>query len=126
MPPTTTRLLASLLLVTQLGACTKWELQPVVPGRAFADSQYARRGVRVTTADDRSVEILRPRLTGDTIMGRAKGKGAVSVSLRDVRSLAVKRPAAGRTVLLVLGSVIGGGVLGITVLCILVCGLPPT
>jgi hypothetical protein len=66
------------------------------------DPQYAQKRVRITTVDNRRLEILRPLLKGDTLVGQAKDT-VVAVPFLQIRDLAVRRPDTGRTFLLVLG-----------------------
>ncbi len=101
-----TRCISSLLLVTYLSACTKWQVQNVTPEQTFADSFYVRKGVRVITVDSQRVEIKHPKLTGDTITGRSNSAAMVAIPLQNVRELDVRRPDSGRTLLLLAGSIV--------------------
>jgi hypothetical protein len=100
--------ISSLLLVTYLNACTSWQVQGVPPERVLQDPQYAQKGVRITTVDNRRLEILRPLLKGDTLVGQATDT-VVAVPLLEIRDLAVRRPDTGRTFLLVLGLAAAAG-----------------
>lgn len=114
--------LSSLLLVTYLNACTSWQLQGVPPERVLQDPQYARKSVRITTVDNRRLEIFRPHLRGDTLTGQAKDT-AVAVPLPQIRDLSVRRADTERTILLVLGLAAAAGV---GVLVLFVATLPET
>jgi hypothetical protein len=72
------------------------------------DPQYAEKEVRITTVDRRRLEILRPLLKGDTLVGQVKDT-VVAVPLLEIRDLAVRRPDTGRTFLLVLGVAAAAG-----------------
>lgn len=122
MPYPATRYVSALLLATYVSACTSWKVQHVPPEKTFADSLYARRGVRVTTLDTQRVEIRHPRLTEGTISGRNRSEAMVAIPLENVRELAVKRPDGVRTVLLVFGSIVGAGALTVVALCAVFCG----
>jgi hypothetical protein len=100
--------ISSLLLVTYLNACTSWQVQGVPPERVLQDPQYAQNGVRITTVDNHRLEILRPLLKGDTLVGQAKDT-VVAVPLLEIQDLAVRRPDTGRTFLLILGLAAAAG-----------------
>jgi hypothetical protein len=114
--------ISSLLFVTYLNACTSWQVQGVPPERVLQDPQYTRKGVRITTVDNRRLEILRPRLKGDTLVGQARDT-VVAVPLMDIRDLAVRRSDGGRTLLLVLGL---AATAGLGFLILLAATLPST
>jgi hypothetical protein len=116
------RSIAVLLLSLDLSACTSWKLQTVTPDQAFADSSYVRRGVRVTTLDSQKVEIRHPTLRNEAITGWSRRGGPVAVPLQNIGKLEVKRPDAGKDVMLVLGSAAGAVVLTYAAVCIALCG----
>ena len=101
--------ISSLLLVTYLNACTSWQVQGVPPERVLQDPQYNQKRVRITTVDNRRLEILRPQLRSDTLVGQAKDT-VVTVPLLEIRDLAVRRPDTGRTFLFVLGLAAAAGI----------------
>ncbi len=64
--------------------------------------------VKVTLADDRSVVVLHdPHVTGDTLVGSAKGARR-TILLSDVYGMTDKQTSTGKTALLVLGEGRGG------------------
>jgi hypothetical protein len=110
-----------LLLVTYVSGCTSWRTQHVAPERVLQDSQFVRKGVRVTTLDGRRYEIQRPALRADTLTG-LRGKAATAIPLGQVQQLDVRRPSAPRTALLVVGSLVGAAAATLGVACIMFCG----
>lgn len=119
----TTRYISACLLATYLSACTSWKVQTVAPEQTFSDSLYVRKGVRITTPDSRRVEVKHPKLAEGIIIGRNRGGAMVSFPVENVTEMAVKRPDATRTVLLIAGSVVGAGALTLAAVCIAFCGL---
>jgi hypothetical protein len=80
------------------------------------------RQVKVTLADDRSVVVLHdPHVTGDTLVGSAKG-ARQAILLSDVYGMTDKQGSAGKTALLVLG---GGAAAALFTGVILSNGGPP-
>jgi len=112
---------SAILLAIWLSACTGWQAQRVAPERVLQDSQFVRRGVRVTTLDGRRLEIAHPGLRADTLTG-TRDTGAVAIPLGQVRKLDVRRPSAARTAALVGGSLVGAAAATMGVLCIMLCG----
>lgn len=117
----TTRYISACLLATYLSACTSWKVQTVAPEEAFSDSLYARKGVRITTPDSQRVEVKHPKLAEGIITGRNRGGAMVSFPVENVTEMAVKRPDATRTVLLIVGSVVGAGAITLAAVCIALC-----
>jgi hypothetical protein len=112
---------SAVLVTTWLSACTGWQAQSVAPERVLQDSQFVRRGVRVTTLDGRRLEIAHPALRADTLTGTGD-TAAVAIPLGQVRKLDVRRPSASRTAALVGGSLVGAAAATLGVLCIAFCG----
>lgn len=78
--------------------------------------------VRVTMADDRSVLVLHdPHVTGDTLVGSAKG-ARQAILLSDVYGMTDNQTSAGKTALLVLG---GGAAAALFTAVVLSNGGPP-
>ena len=102
--------LAYLLLVTYPPACTAWHVGTPTPAEFIAREQPQR--IRVTRLDGTSVDLRTPEVRGDSLWG-ARGGGlaqgdnerTVALALSDVRQVAVRRTSAGKTLLLVGGSV---------------------
>jgi len=115
------RHVSAILLATWLSACTGWQAQRVAPERVLQDSQFVRRGVRVTTLDGRRLEIARPVLRGDTLTG-TRDTAAVAIPLGQVRKLDVRRPSVARTAALVGASLVGAAAATLGVACIMFCG----
>lgn len=111
----------ALLMATWLSACTGWQAQQVAPERVLQDSQFVRRGVRVTTLDGRRFEIAHPAVHADTLTGTGD-TAAIAIPLDEVRKLDVRRPSAGRTAALVGGSLVGAAAATLGVACIIFCG----
>jgi hypothetical protein len=103
------RYISAVLLATYLSACTSWQVQKVVPEKTFSDPLYVRKGVRVTTLDNRRFVLRQPELRNDSIAGRVNDTTEMAIPLQGVSELAVRRPDAGRTALLVLGSAAAAG-----------------
>jgi hypothetical protein len=122
MPHPTTRYISACLLATYLSACTSWKVQTVAPEQTFSDSLYARKGVRITTADSQRVEVKHPQLAEGVITGRDRSGAMVSFPVENVTEMAVKRPDGTRTVLLIAGSVVGAGAITLAAVCIAFCG----
>jgi hypothetical protein len=112
---------SALLLVTYMSGCTSWQTQHVAPERVLQDSQFVRKGVRVTTPDGRRHEIERPALRAGTLTG-IRERAAVAIPLGQVQQLDVRRPSAPRTALLVVGSLVGAAAATLGVACIMFCG----
>lgn len=119
----TTRYMSAFLLTSYVSACTSWKVQTVAPEQTFSDSLYVRKGVRVTTLDSQRVEIKHPKLVGGIITGRNRNTAMVSFPVQNVGELAVRRPDTGRTVMLVMGSLVVAGGATLAALCIAFCGL---
>jgi len=115
------RCACAFVLAAYLSGCTGWQTQRVTPQRVLEDSHYVRRGVRVTTADGRRLEIEHPTLRADTLTG-TRDRAAVAIPLDQVRRLDVRRPSVPRTAALVVGSMAGAAAAALGVLCIYLCG----
>lgn len=123
MPPTAARArrFALSTLLVAAGACTTWSTQAGTPTQVLAARQPT--SIRVTRADGANVMVYSPSIVGDTLAGwpsagghssgsGRSGGGAHSsdaaaplrIPLADIRSIAVQKVSAGRTVLLIAGA----------------------
>src|SRR4051812_17928023 len=100
------RCYSAILLVTYVSGCTSWHVQNAAPERVLQDSELVRKGVRVTTLDGQRFKVEHPALRADTLSG-TRDTAAVAIPLGQIRALDVRRPSAGRTTLLVVGSLVG-------------------
>jgi hypothetical protein len=93
-----------------LNACTSWQAEQVAPA-TYIESQHPGQ-VRLTLLDSTRLELEGPVVEGDSIRGREPGQGADSPGMRavaqgEVRSLEVRHPDSGKSVLLGVGVVAG-------------------
>jgi hypothetical protein len=112
---------SAILLASYLTGCTSWQVQNLAPERVLQDSNFVRKGVRITTLDGQRFKVEHPRLRTDTLIG-TRDTAAIAVPLGQVRELEVRRPSAQRTILLVVGSLVGAAAAAYGVLCIYFCG----
>lgn len=111
----TSRILASVMLGLQAGACMSWKTQPVSPDQVVARNPDQ---VRVTLASGSRIVVTHPTIVGDSLIGAPAGSDStpsaerLAVALSDVRSVEVQRVNAGKTALLI------GGV-GLTALVVI-------
>ena len=106
-------ILAALMLAGgTLQGCTAWRSRPNELSRL--GSAKSPKVLRVTLASGRQVVLRWPGLEGDSLIGTESSSGwgpnsswRVALPLADVREVAVRQVAAGRTTLLVLGVGIG-------------------
>jgi len=118
----TVRCWSAILLVIYMSGCTSWRAQTVAPERVLQDSHLVRKGVRVTALDGQRFEVDHPALRADTLIG-TRDAAAIAVPLSQVRGLDVRRPSAGRTTLLVAGSLVGAAAATVAVACLIFCGM---
>ena len=118
----TSRILASIMLGLQAGACTSWKTQPVSPDQVVARNPDQ---VRVTLASGSRIIVTQPTIVGDSLICAAAGSDSTqkrarrqAVALSDVRSVEVQRVNAGKTALLI------GGV-GLTALVVIAAASDP-
>jgi hypothetical protein len=100
--PAGTRGLVAAALVASAG-CHSWQRRPLPADAPPAVSRG--RPVRVVRADQSTLELARPAIVGDSLVGEA-GTPPVrtAVALRDIRRLDERRVSAARTGGLVAGS----------------------
>ena len=99
------RLLPLLLLVALPGCVTYWPQTPPAPGTATTIPGR----VRVTRTDASSVMLVGVRVQGDSLRGTSADslRQQVSIALRDVKRVEVRKQNTGATVALVLVSALG-------------------
>ncbi len=110
--PPRRRLIASLLLLTYLPACTSWRVVGPSPAEFLATN--TPRTIRVTRSDGVIYYLTAPTVRGDSVFdGLRSGLAEVDstrrfgVPLGDVRSMAVRKFSPGRTAALVGGILVG-------------------
>ena len=97
------RLVAVIVLPTYLAACTSWRVQETAPAQLFEQEQPTN--VRATLTDGTTIELENPRVSGDRLIGVRDGL-ETGVSLSTVEALAVREPDTGKTIGVVLLSVV--------------------
>jgi hypothetical protein len=91
------------LLSSSVIACTRWQRQEISPERVVSEMKPSR--ILVTRSDSARVELVQPRVSGDSLIGSVPGR-AVSMPLSAVATVSVRKGNPGATIALVLG--IGG------------------
>jgi hypothetical protein len=116
LSPSRQRLSTLAVLGCQLVGCTSWQMQKVSPEVAINGTKVYQ--VRLTRPDSSELVLLRPRIVGDSLIGESPNssdpKGTperVAFPLSDIQSVAVRRPDATRTTLLMVG--VGAAVAGV-------------
>ena len=99
-------ILSSLLAASTLSACSSWHTQPLTPAQVIAEQHP--QAVRIGRADGNRQVIVEPQVTVDSLVGNSDG-GRASVALADIREIAVRRSDPGKTIGLVVGSVMAAG-----------------
>jgi hypothetical protein len=101
--PIRSRLLPLLVVPLLLSACHSWRASSGPIAETLADHPDE---VRVLRNDDSRITLLRPRLSGDSLIGERRASRSeitFAVPLNDVRSLEVRRFDGGKTVALIAG-----------------------
>lgn len=103
------RALAAAWLAATLTGCVSWKVREVTPERLLAEEE-GLRAVRVTRSDGSLVELWTPQIENDRLIGNPTERAIarVSVPLRDVQYVAIRRTSFGKTALMVLG--VGAGI----------------
>jgi hypothetical protein len=103
---------SALLGALYLSACHSWQVGTPTPAQ-FVEREHPAR-VRVTRTDGSTIMLHSPAVRGDSLVGRSAGTPASGDSVRtsavplsDVTNVAVQESAAGKTVLLTAGIVVG-------------------
>lgn len=79
------------LIAMQLGGCTSWRAQPVEPSDlpGYVAAQRSAQ-LRFTLGNGNEVVISQARISGDTLLGTARGQ-PVRIAMTDVRIVARRR-----------------------------------
>ena len=76
------------LLLSSVIACTRWQLAEISPERLVTETKPSR--IRVTRLDSTRVELIRPHVSRDSLIGSATPSGPpVSVPLSAVANVSV-------------------------------------
>lgn len=92
------RLLSALMLVIFTLSCTTWKKQELAPEQVVATKKP--KHVRVIRPDSTKLELWRPRITQDSLIGtvgRADSTAVSGVALTDIKRLEVEGVSAGKT-----------------------------
>jgi len=109
-----TRLSAALLpLVGLAAACST--LAPVRETPTAFITAHAPGAVVITKTDNSVVVLAGPKVIGDTLGGFV-GRDYVEIPLANVQALSARRPAKGRTALLIGASVVAAGGIAFVIL----------
>ena len=92
------------LFLSSVLACTRWQPQEISPERVVSEMKPSR--ILVTRSDSARVEIVQPRVSGDSLISSGPGT-PVSIPLSAVAKVSVRKGDPGATVglLLVIGAV---------------------
>lgn len=108
------RIIASILLVITVPACTTWEVQHLSPD--WVVTQYQPDRVRVSAPTGYRVVIKHPAVSNDSIVS---GDRSLSVALTEIQTIEVKRRDPTKTRLLAYG--IAGGLVLTGVIAVIAC-----
>jgi hypothetical protein len=106
------RIIASVLLVITVPACTTWEVQHLSP--EWVVTQYQPERVRVSAPTGYRIVIKHPVVSNDSIVS---GDDSLSVALTEIQRIEVSRSDPAKTKLLALG-IAGGLVLTGVIACV--------
>lgn len=108
-------ILSSLVALSTVSACSSWHTQPLTPAQVIGEQHP--QAVRVDRTNGNRLVITEPQVTTDSLVGNSEGRHA-SVPLADIHEIAVRRSDPGKTIGLVLGSVVAaaGALIAILVL----------
>ncbi|MEP7325640.1 MAG: hypothetical protein ABI836_06815 [Gemmatimonadota bacterium] len=99
------RILTGLFLVTCFAGCTSWHTETGAPAEMVAAHPGSQ--IRVTLADGQRQYVRQPRIENDTLRGLVQNNaGAIqprAIPLDSVKSIAISRFNAGKTVLVAVG-----------------------
>lgn len=117
------RPIACTLLVAFVAGCTTWRVQTLTPAQVI--DRLHPTSVRVTTADSSEFVLEQPEMAGgDSLVGYQNGVPS-SIVISDVTQVATRGFSSGKTVGLVAGIVVVGGVIAglvaLSNMCILGC-----
>lgn len=100
------------LLLSSVLACTRWQVEEISPERVVSEKKPSR--IRVTRSDSTRVELVRPHVSGDSLIGSVTPSGPpVSIPLSAVAHVSVAKAKPGATIALLLG--IGAAALAVFV-----------
>jgi hypothetical protein len=90
------------LLLSSVLACTRWQLEEISPERVVSEKKPSR--ILVTRLDSTRVELIRPHVSRDSLIGSATPSGPpVSIPLSAVANVSVIKVEPIPTIALVLG-----------------------
>ena len=92
----------SVLLTTQIVACSSWRVEPVTPEQFLRDRSPAE--LRVTQTDGRQLVLGQPKVSGDSLTGITNGTRR-GVPFTAVAAISTRHADVGKSVLLGLGIV---------------------
>jgi len=100
------RLVVWLLLSSGLAGCTTWEVQELTPQQVITEMKPTR--IRVTRTDSARLVLVRPQVTGDSVIGSVPGR-RMTIPLSEVTGISVQKSNPLGTVALVLGLLAAAG-----------------
>ena len=85
------RIIAVLLLLLYLPACTSWQVGTTSPEQLFEDDPPDK--CRITLTDGSEVELMSPVIRADSLVGTPKGDSVrVAIPLSEVLLVEVRKP----------------------------------
>lgn len=105
-----TRFAAAILLLAYLPACTSYQVI-ADPSTGLQASPKPIEEARITLRTGERFELNAPGVYGDSLRGIPHQGSAKIVAMGDVSKMEVRRPSTGKTVGLVLGIVVVGGLI---------------
>ncbi len=99
------RAIGAILLATQLGACTVWQVAGPTPAEYIGSHNPGQ--VRVSRANFPDLLLIEPSVRGDSLHGFPASGGRVAFPLSDVQQITVRKVSWTRT-FGVVGAVAGG------------------
>ena len=97
------RLVACVLLPSQLGACMSWKTQEAAPPQLVNEEQPSR--IRVTLRDGTQVVLTEPTISGDTLWGLNDGE-QTGIPEQEIAEVALHK-TDGTTTVIALGVGLG-------------------
>ena len=89
------------LLLSSAIACTRWQPAEISPERFVTETQPSR--IRVTRLESTRVELIRPHVSGDSLIGSVTPSGPpVSIPLSAVANVSVIKVKPAPTIALIL------------------------
>jgi hypothetical protein len=89
------------LLLSSVIACTRWQLAEISPERVVTETKPSR--IRVTRLDSTRVELIRPHVSRDSLIGSVTPSGPpVSIPLSAVANVSVIKVKPAPTIALIL------------------------